>query len=1144
MRKLVKSMVGFSWAMTALGARTAVRLVTPRRAADAGAGLDELARAAAAELDGPLRTVYDAADRLQSRGVDGFFDAVAGDRRPTDGRRLDPSTFVVLGDGLAAGTGHFSLEGSAQAASFPAFLARSLETGFEQPLFQPPGLGDVIGLGARTPIVPDLGQTTVRDPLPGRSNLGNLSVPGLDVRGALRRRPRPPLVDRASSDQTLINFILGLPDLMVGARGRTQLEYARHRRPTLALVALGYDEVLRAAVAGDPASLPSAAAFGSDFERLLRGLGPEPTILAATVPDPQSSAYFSSRETAARILKTTPEFLERQYGLRADDLVRLPGLYEIGYQMMGRTAGSLERDPAIDATTAGALRRAVAERNDALRDAARRCGAEVFDLHGLLDQVAADGLEVGGKRLTADYLCGLYLLNGSYPGATLNAFVADRMVQALNQIFDRSFVAVPVDEVAAADANTLTELAPGPPATDEFLRPRTLDDLPPMAPLAPGLKPFPIQTTYPDRQPGKEGCTPLAGMPGEGIDDPSYDGLALEERPIAPLRLPEGLEQTLEIDPERSYFGDATRAVDCPGEPPIVPGLPPFGLGHNVFFGGPMPTASPLRGKVHVRFSPPDERNVTRFEIRHPGDLVGADGDLRAPILFRMPSQFTRVVDVPEHVSSGELDLATGRVTNFHYSVRNFPNTALQTLLNLNPEVGVGIRSAALFFPGPPNGGASWARFDPRPDGKLDVSIAGHMIVPLGLASGDRPLRHPLPFTTPDLQAASFVARGTRLHPRIFVTTRGGSRAPSSAPAGGSRAPEIPFNSVREFTAHTRATCFGDAFDLHAEELGEGGAVGRSQLLCRVLVQFGPRTGDTAPVVLRVLPPGGLLNDAPARPPFLPPGTARAAGGFDAVLHFPQETYPQSGISSPDDPFILAASSVDLRTGELVSPLLWRGFVVQELFAALVQVEPCTPAAAFNYQGPARFERGPHGELALRWNGSVFIPYPAGFNFPSPGPGGRPPIVISGDSRLDPFRRVRAVDRGFGAMRGVMRGGERRVVSSTGESFSYRYAIPRDLRRAADARFEYTDHARDATFRLTSLAWVDFSHSLGSAVPAGRPDVVTFTGFGTWSEDRSRALHFVSAQISEAPDAPYVGIQVDGGATSNADTKPSEAQLA
>ena len=243
MRKLVKSMFRFSWAMTLLGARTMVRMVTPRRPGEAeDAGLGAVAEAASDQLDGPLQSVYEAADQIQSQVVDRVFDAMSpagsGSPAPRTGA-FDASTFVVLGDGLAAGMNHFSLEGSAQATSFPAFMAKAMGAAFHQPLFQAPGLGDVIGLEPQMPIVPGLQQTTVLGELPGEANLGNLSVPGFGVHDALDRRPRLPLVDRESSFQTLTNFILGLPDLMTAPRGRTQLEYARHRDPTLFMAGVG-----------------------------------------------------------------------------------------------------------------------------------------------------------------------------------------------------------------------------------------------------------------------------------------------------------------------------------------------------------------------------------------------------------------------------------------------------------------------------------------------------------------------------------------------------------------------------------------------------------------------------------------------------------------------------------------------------------------------------------------------------------------------------------------------------------------------------------------------------------------------------------------------------------------------------------------
>lgn len=1121
--------------MTLLGTRGVVRMLGLRMPEEE---LDALSRAAAERLGSPFERAYQVAEELQNQVVDNVFEILTGRprRRSTT---FDPTTFVVLGDGLAAGMGHFSLEGSFQATSFPALAARALGTPLRQPLVQPPGLGDVIGLESCPPIVPAVRQTTVLEELPAEADLGNLAVPGFSLADALDRRPTVPLVDRGSGLQTLANFILGLPDLEFSPdRGRTQAEYARQRHPTLALVCFGYDETLRAAVDGDYTALPTGPAFQHRLTRLLDALPEETTVIVTTVPDPLHGAYFSTLETAASILKTAPNFLHREWGVRPSDRVHLRGLWAMGYQTMAREVGPLPSRAVIDEAFVAAVRSSVADANAAVRSAAEQCGAHVFDLHAVIEEVAHDGLEVSGRRLGAGYLGGLYLLNGSYPGPTLNAWIARALVEWINQAFDLAHDPVPVAEIAAADANTLTELAPGPPATDVFLHPRTPEEVPQIQPPPGPVEPVPIQTTYPSLQPGKADCVPAVGVPAAGLADPSY-----ADPDFRPLEIPPGgLDYTLPINPDLSCFGDALRAVDCPGEQPILPGFPPFGLCERIFFGGFLPTTSPLSGKVHVKISPPDSNGKAGFEIRHPGGLQGGAGRLTGPQLFRMPVQHTTVRDLPGLVSSGVLDTRTGCVFNFHYNLQNM-NTALYSLLALNPGLPPPILSTLLTFPGQPNGGSTWACFTPRPDGLFDVDLAAHMFVPLGAGIDEAPLRFALPFTTPDLKAASFVARGTSLHPRIFVTTRETPAAPASAPAALVPQPEdFPFDSVVELSAFSHETFFGDAFDLHATELGKGGASGRSHLLARVRVQFGSRTGDTVPVVFQILPPGGLLSDAPVPPPFLPPGVSRGGAGFDTVLHFPRQSYPQSGLASPDDPFNVCTTSVHLGTGETVAPLLWRGFVVQALFAELIQVEPCTPADSFNYQGPARFSRGAGGEVVLHWNGTVFLPYPKDFRFPSSAPGGQPPIVIQGDSRLDPFRSIRAAAPQALDRSGIMRGDVSRARSpATGVEFSYRWSIPYDPRRAGEAFFEYTDHTHGGTFLLTALSWLDYSRTAGAA--GGEPDVVTFSGFGTWSDD-PETLHQVSAQISTAPDAPFVGIQIDGGTVSNVDLKPAARPVA
>src|SRR5438552_2851079 len=59
---------------------------------------------------------------------------------PVDIGRLNTGSLVVLGEGLAAGMGNFSLSSDYQEQSFPAQMARQMGVEFRQPLFQPPGI--------------------------------------------------------------------------------------------------------------------------------------------------------------------------------------------------------------------------------------------------------------------------------------------------------------------------------------------------------------------------------------------------------------------------------------------------------------------------------------------------------------------------------------------------------------------------------------------------------------------------------------------------------------------------------------------------------------------------------------------------------------------------------------------------------------------------------------------------------------------------------------------------------------------------------------------------------------------------------------------------------------------------------------------
>src|ERR1041384_1636456 len=68
--------------------------------------------------------------------------------------KLDTTSFVVVGEGLAAGLADFSLREVYQKNSFPALMARQFGTAFPQPLIQAPGIGGAPGFPGLPAAVP------------------------------------------------------------------------------------------------------------------------------------------------------------------------------------------------------------------------------------------------------------------------------------------------------------------------------------------------------------------------------------------------------------------------------------------------------------------------------------------------------------------------------------------------------------------------------------------------------------------------------------------------------------------------------------------------------------------------------------------------------------------------------------------------------------------------------------------------------------------------------------------------------------------------------------------------------------------------------------------------------------------------------
>jgi len=390
--------------------------------------------------------------------------------------KLDVTTFVALGEGLGAGMADFSLRDIYQQQSFPALIAKQIKTDFPQPLFEPPGIGSVPGFPALEVTVPARGQSTVREwfpPTPGAAAapslfVFNVSVPGLKLADSISRRPVTPLVQKNDLLQTVINMILGYPALLFpkGIALWSQLEYAQNLKPTLALVELGYFDVLDAAVKGDPTLLPDVTTFQTNYTQVLTALTANfANVIVTTIPNPLDTAYFTTLPAATRLVGAPAATIAQQFHLQPSDLLTLPGLMALGGNTFVQSTNPLPSGSVLSSATATQITARVAALNSAISTVAQQKGAILYDLNALFARARTQGLTIGTRTLTADFQGGLYSLDGYYPGMVVHALIANDILALLNKTFGTSF--------AMVDATALLTSDPAVRITPLLRRPRT-----------------------------------------------------------------------------------------------------------------------------------------------------------------------------------------------------------------------------------------------------------------------------------------------------------------------------------------------------------------------------------------------------------------------------------------------------------------------------------------------------------------------------------------------------------------------------------------------------------------------------------------------------------------------------------------------
>lgn len=346
-------------------------------------------------------------------------------RAPADNNPVQQfyGRFVSAGDSFTHGFQGGAVDERRQSDSYPSRMAELINTPFELPLLKFPGhlvnMEDV-WKGSIRWYQWYCGIVGCRKTYDNQKRLGNFAVTG----------------ETAETILSTGGWEGGFHKLTLGDGGQPQLDQALDRNPSFLTLWIGNTDVLGAALHCDPAKLTPVAAFADSYRTIANRIAQKQSagilkgVVVANIPDVTSTAY-----------------LER----------RPDGSYKAFWD---KTISS--SDDILSSTEIQQMKKHVRELNSAIAEEAAANGWALFDANAFFNDVKTHGYFLKNaagsptpRRVTGDYLGGLFSLDGLHPSSTAHAVLANKFLDAMSR---PGFLAVPggrIDEAAAADKDTL-----------------------------------------------------------------------------------------------------------------------------------------------------------------------------------------------------------------------------------------------------------------------------------------------------------------------------------------------------------------------------------------------------------------------------------------------------------------------------------------------------------------------------------------------------------------------------------------------------------------------------------------------------------------------------------------------------------------
>src|SRR5207249_798046 len=194
---------------------------------------------------------------------------------------------------------------------------------------------------------------------------------------------------------------------------------------------LGDQDARQAVIDGTDAALVTPV---EDFKRAYRAVmkrlaATGAAMVVANIPDVTVIPYLTSAEEVAAIVGLPLPVVGPLLGIDRGDFVTpdafplIPGILAVP------ASAPLPGSVVLDAGEVETIRSAIRRFNAIIAHEAKETGAALVDIHGLLERATQEGILMGDRRLTTDFLGGLFSLDGIHPTNTGYAIIANEFIE-------------------------------------------------------------------------------------------------------------------------------------------------------------------------------------------------------------------------------------------------------------------------------------------------------------------------------------------------------------------------------------------------------------------------------------------------------------------------------------------------------------------------------------------------------------------------------------------------------------------------------------------------------------------------------------------------------------------------------------------